>query len=116
MLENIKKRYQEQGAPMPPQEVILEQVQERLIIEELQLQMGRQAGIRVGDGELNQAFEKALAIDGIYIGICKKMNSSLETNEFFADRAEFFRSAVIGHDLKRISQEFRFFENKLQGV
>ena len=27
MLENIKKRYQEQGAPMPPQEVILEQVQ-----------------------------------------------------------------------------------------
>ena len=40
MLENIEKRYQEQGAPMPPQEVMLEQVQERLIIEELQLQMG----------------------------------------------------------------------------
>ena len=53
MLENIEKRYQEQGAPMPPKEVLLEQVQERLIIEELQLQMGRQAGIRVGDGELN---------------------------------------------------------------
>ena len=57
MLENIEKRYQEQGAPLPPQEILLEQVQERLIIEELQLQMGRQAGIRVGDGELNQAFE-----------------------------------------------------------
>ena len=57
MLENIKKRYQEQGSPMPPKELMLEQVQERLIIEALQLQMGRQAGIRVGDGELNQAFE-----------------------------------------------------------
>ena len=56
MLATIEKRYQEQGAQMPPKEVMLEQVQERLIIEELQLQMGRQAGIRVGDGELNAAF------------------------------------------------------------
>ena len=44
MLASIEKRYQEQGAPMPPREALLEQVQERLIIEELQLQMGRQAG------------------------------------------------------------------------
>ena len=65
MLENIKTRYQEQGAPMPPQEVMLEQVQERLIIEELQLQMGRQAGIRVGDGELNQAFENIAQSNGL---------------------------------------------------
>ena len=65
MLENIEKRYQEQGAPMPPQEVMLEQVQERLIIEELQLQMGRQAGIRVGDGELNQAFENIAQSNGL---------------------------------------------------
>ena len=27
MLENIEKRYQEQGAPLPPQEILLEQVQ-----------------------------------------------------------------------------------------
>ena len=65
MLENIEKRYQEQGAPMPPKEVLLEQVQERLIIEELQLQMGRQAGIRVGDGELNQAFENIAQSNGL---------------------------------------------------
>ncbi|MDG0965968.1 MAG: peptidylprolyl isomerase, partial [SAR86 cluster bacterium] len=58
MLRNIEKRYQEQGAPMPPKEVLLEQVHERLIIEELQLQMGRRAGVRVGDGELNEAFER----------------------------------------------------------
>ena len=65
MLANIEKRYQEQGAPMPPQEALLEQVQERLIIEELQLQMGRQAGIRVGDGELNQAFENIAQTNGL---------------------------------------------------
>lgn len=58
MLETIKQRYADQGAALPPAEVMLEQVQERLIIEELQLQMGVQAGVRVGDGELNQAFEE----------------------------------------------------------
>ena len=75
MLENIKKRYQEQGAPMPPQEMMLEQVQERLIIEELQLQMGRQAGIRVGDGELNQAFENIAESNGL------SLESFIETLE-----------------------------------
>ena len=37
---------------------MLEQVHERLIIEELQLQMAIRGGVRVGDGELNQAFEE----------------------------------------------------------
>ena len=65
MLENMEKIYGEQGAPLPPKEVMLEQVQERLIIEELQLQMGRQAGVRVGDGELNQAFENIAQNNGL---------------------------------------------------
>ncbi len=58
MLESIEQRYAEQGAAMPPAELMLEQVQERLIIEELQLQMAIRGGVRVGDGELNQAFEE----------------------------------------------------------
>ena len=43
MLKNIEKRYESQGAALPPDEVILEQVNERLIIEELQLQLANQA-------------------------------------------------------------------------
>jgi peptidyl-prolyl cis-trans isomerase SurA len=57
MIVNIEKNYAQQGAVMPPAENILKQVQERLIIEELQLQMAARGGVRVGDGELNQAFE-----------------------------------------------------------
>ena len=56
MMETIKDRYKEQGALSPPEEVMIEQVKERLIIEELQLQMAQRAGIRIGDGELNQSF------------------------------------------------------------
>ena len=57
MIVNIEKNYAQQGVVMPPVENILKQVQERLIIEELQLQMAARGGVRVGDGELNQAFE-----------------------------------------------------------
>ena len=88
MLENIKTRYQEQGAPMPPQEVMLEQVQERLIIEELQLQMGRQAGIRVGDGELNQAFENIAQSNGL------SLERFIETLEAEGESYEELRSQV----------------------
>ena len=58
MLESIEQRFAEQGAALPPAESMLEQVRERLIIEELQLQMAIRGGVRVGDGELNQAFEE----------------------------------------------------------
>ena len=73
---------------MPPQEVMLEQVQERLIIEELQLQMGRQAGIRVGDGELNQAFENIAQSNGL------SLESFIETLEAEGESYEELRSQV----------------------
>ena len=57
MLKSVEQRFAEQGAALPPAESMLEQVRERLIIEELQLQMAIRGGVRVGDGELNQAFE-----------------------------------------------------------
>ena len=88
MLANIEKRYQEQGAPMPPQEALLEQVQERLIIEELQLQMGRQAGIRVGDGELNQAFENIAQTNGL------SLEEFIKTLEAEGESYEELRSQV----------------------
>tara|TARA_B100000902_G_scaffold278169_1_gene264031 strand:- start:7096 stop:8346 length:1251 start_codon:yes stop_codon:yes gene_type:complete len=115
MLENIKKRYQEQGAPMPPQEVILEQVQERLIIEELQLQMGRQAGIRVGDGELNQAFENIAQSNGL------SLESFIETLEAEGESYEELRSQVRKEMIiqrvqrGRVGREVDITEQELDG-
>ena len=67
------------GAKAPPDEVLQEQIIERLIIESLQLQTADRAGIRISDDELNQAlasiayqnqmdmdeFRVALANDGV---------------------------------------------------
>ena len=115
MLENIKKRYQEQGAPMPPQEMMLEQVQERLIIEELQLQMGRQAGIRVGDGELNQAFENIAQSNGL------SLESFIETLEAEDESYEELRSQVRKEMIiqrvqrGRVGREVDITEQELDG-
>ena len=115
MLENIKKRYQEQGAPMPPQEVMLEQVQERLIIEELQLQMGRQAGIRVGDGELNQAFENIAQSNGL------SLEDFIETLEAEGESYEELRSQVRKEMIiqrvqrGRVGREVDITEQELDG-
>ena len=115
MLENIKTRYQEQGAPMPPQEVMLEQVQERLIIEELQLQMGRQAGIRVGDGELNQAFENIAQSNGL------SLESFIETLEAEGESYEELRSQVRKEMIiqrvqrGRVGREVDITEQELDG-
>jgi len=57
MLNTVKSRLEQQGVQYPPDETLLEQVNERLIVEELQLQMGNRAGVRISDGELNAAIE-----------------------------------------------------------
>ena len=57
----IKMNMQAQNMPIPPADEMREQVIERLIIEELQLQLGDLYGIRISDGELNQTFNTIAA-------------------------------------------------------
>ncbi len=52
-IREITNRYEDQGLQKPPDSVIKEQVQEKLIIEELQLQMADRAGVKISDAELN---------------------------------------------------------------
>jgi len=115
MLENIKKRYQEQGAPLPPAEVMLEQVQERLIIEELQLQMGKQAGVRVGDGELNQAFENIAQNNGLSLEeFIKTLEAEGESYEEL--RSQVRKEMIIQRVQRgRVGREVNITEQELDG-
>ncbi len=115
MLANIKKRYQEQGSPMPPQKMLLEQVQERLIIEELQLQMGRQAGIRVGDGELNQAFENIAESNGLSLeNFIKTLEAEGESYEEL--RSQVRKEMIIQRVQRgRVGREIDITEQELDG-
>jgi len=73
MMETVKGRIMAQGMSMPPDKELLKQIHERLIIEELQLQMGNRAGVRISDAELNS----------VIANIAESNNLSL--NEFVDD-------------------------------
>ena len=61
MLADVSKRYDDQNIPPPPADILLEQVTEKLIIEELQLQMADRAGVRISDAELNLTLSRLAA-------------------------------------------------------
>ena len=58
---DVSKRYDDQNIPPPPADILLEQVTEKLIIEELQLQMADRAGVRISDAELNLTLSRLAA-------------------------------------------------------
>ncbi len=78
-LREVQQTIAQRGAALPPEHVLSQQVLERLIIENIQLQIGDRSGIRITDEELNQAigtiaqrngmsieqFRAALAKDGL---------------------------------------------------
>ena len=57
-LASIYNQIKQSGTQPPPQEILLQQVLERLISERLQLNMGYDAGIRITDAELNDALAR----------------------------------------------------------
>ena len=54
-LREVEQTIEKRGAEMPQRDVMQQQVLERLITENLQLQIGERSGIRISDEELNQA-------------------------------------------------------------
>jgi peptidyl-prolyl cis-trans isomerase SurA len=51
----IAQRLKQQSMEMPPQNVLRQQVLERLVLQEIQMQRAKRAGIRISDENLNEA-------------------------------------------------------------
>lgn len=54
-LNEVILRYDQQNIPKPEISLLREQIIESLIVEELQLQLAKRAGVRISDSELNEA-------------------------------------------------------------
>jgi len=61
----IAQRLQQQGLELPPQSVLRQQVLERLVLQEIQMQRAKRAGIRVNDEQLNAALADVAQRNGI---------------------------------------------------
>ena len=115
-ISEIKLNMQAQNMPIPPADEMREQVIERLIIEELQLQLGDLYGIRISDGELNQTFNtiasnNQLSLEDFILTI-KEAGQSYESlrekirNDMIIQRVQ---RGKVGNEINITEQEFESF-------
>ena len=57
-IEDVEEGYRNQNIQIPPREILIDQVKEKLIIEELQLQLADRAGVKISDAELNSTISR----------------------------------------------------------
>ena len=76
-VQDIIGRLRSDGMELPPKEVLEEQVLERLIIEEIQLQIGDQAGVKISDAELNRALSMIASENSMNL---EQFKESLDAN------------------------------------
>lgn len=130
-LREVQQTIAKRGAALPPEHVLSQQVLERLIIENIQLQIGDRSGIRITDEELNQAvatiaqrnnltleqFSQALQRDGLSLDdareqVRREMIISRVRQRRVAERIQVTDQEVenfLASDLGKIqlSEEFR---------
>lgn len=117
-VNEIIRAISSRGGELPPQDVLTKQVLDRLIIEDLQLQLADRYGIRVDDAELNQAVADVAERNGMsmeqFVATLKKDGLSLSSireqvrREILLTRV---RQRVIGEKVRITDQEVTNFLN-----
>ena len=98
--ELIALRAQEGGMTLPPDDVLQEQVLERLIVEEIQLQRAQRIGIQISDQQLNAAIGEIARNAGIQLDDMPAVlaEEGIEYGEYRRD----MRRQMIMEQLRRI--------------
>ncbi|MEM8547910.1 MAG: peptidylprolyl isomerase [Pseudomonadota bacterium] len=60
-LASVNQSLQARGGEMPPEDVLIRETLDRLILESIQMQMARNAGVRLSDAQLNAAVQRIAA-------------------------------------------------------
>ena len=64
-VEGITETMRARGAELPPEDVIIRETLDRLILESIQLQKGLRVGVRISDAQLDAAIEGIAAQNGL---------------------------------------------------
>lgn len=99
-LETISQRAEDQDIPLPPANVLEEQVLERLILTEIQLQRAERIGLEVSDAMLNESITRIAEQNG---GRFEDMPILLAQDGIkYADFRRSLRDEITVEQLKRI--------------
>ncbi len=95
----VTEQLQKQGTQLPPHEVLRKQVLDRLVLENLELQMAKRAGIRVDDEKLNAALRNMAKQNGMTL---TKFRGVLEKEGFnYVAFREDFRNQIIMNQIRQ---------------
>ena len=119
---DIIARLRSEGTELPPKQILEEQVLERLIIEEIQLQIGEKAGVKISDAELNRALSMIASQNSMNLEQFKNsLDSNKETYNNLRDsvRKELIIQRVqrgkVGANIDISEQEIENFLNSEEG-
>jgi len=99
-MATISKRAEEQELPLPPAQVLEEQVLERLILSEIQLQRAERIGLQVSDAMLNESITRIAEQNG---GRFEDMPLMLAQDGIkYADFRRSLRDEITIEQLRRI--------------
>lgn len=87
------------GTPMPPEDVFLQQVLDRMIDTELQLQFAQRAGITVSDDRINQAMTEIARRNNVSLSELPKVMAEQGVN--YADFREQVRKEMLASEVQR---------------
>lgn len=90
----IQFNLKSQGRPLPPQQDLRQQVRDQMIVESLQMQMARRAGVRISDAQLNQAMARVAAQNGMSLDEFRAMLDK-EGMSYTATREQIRKEMII---------------------
>ena len=98
-VEEIIGRLRSDGTELPPKKILEEQILERLIIEEIQLQIGKRAGVKISDAELNRSLSMIASQNSMDL---EQFKESLEASgESYKNLRESVRKEMIIQRVQR---------------
>jgi peptidyl-prolyl cis-trans isomerase SurA len=92
-LATVTQNLQARGVESPPEDVLVRETLDRLILENIQLQMGNRVGVRISDAQLNAAVQRMAAGNGMTIDQFRAAME--EEGASYADMREEIRREMI---------------------
>lgn len=116
--EEILEQYKNQNINPPSKEILREEIIEKLVLDELQLQMATRVGIRISDAELNQTFIRIASGNNMeleeFIDYLKSQGTSYENLRENIRRQMLIQRVQQGRVSSEVSITDKEFEGFLQ--
>ncbi|MDX1451023.1 MAG: peptidylprolyl isomerase [Oleiphilaceae bacterium] len=113
-IRTISQRLRAQGTPLPPQSVLESRVLDQLILESVQLQLAKRAGIRISDNQLNQTIRNIARSNQMTLEQFEAQ-LELEGETYASAREQIRREMIIGRIQQReVDRRVRVTEQEIE--